>query len=236
MAEWSKIGDFYSRICYKHRKNLEQLLIPWGYINVLMTEMFVGWGITPKMSPAHSGTAQLLGAHSECSSSPLKLSLGLGTLPGPLCSVPHTPAVGSCLDSHLLSFRTRVSFQTRQTRRALWDRDGNKRGNELMSHSFIQCKNSWNWMFWTYHRAWRTIWARGSRETLFTLEKKCNSLIPSDSSAPSWEYSDYSPVPGNVCPGFSQMAKAKGFMFLPCSNLCWERDFVGQGKSLLESG
>lgn len=78
------------------------------YINVYMTEMFVGWGITPKMGPAHS----------ECSSSPLKLSLGLGTLPGPLCSV------GSCVDSHLLSFRTRVSFQTRQTWRALWDRGG----------------------------------------------------------------------------------------------------------------
>lgn len=126
-------------------------------------------------------TAQLLGAHSECSSSPLKLSLGLVALPslvlpaaGPLCSAicPPNPtwdhAMGSRVDSHLLPFRTRVSFQTRQTRRALWD-TGKTKQNEFMSYSLISFKNSWNWMLWTYHWAWRTIWARGSRETLFTL-------------------------------------------------------------------
>lgn len=60
--------------------------------------------------------------------------------------------------------------------------------------------------------------------------KKCNSFIPRDSSAPSWEYSDYSPVPGNFSPGFSQTAKAKGLIFFPCSNLCWKRDFGGHRK------
>lgn len=138
-----------------------------------MTEMFIGWRITPQMgqgsAPPPSPTAQLLGAHSECSSSPLKLSLGLVTVPslvlpaaGPLWWI----LGGSWVGSHLLPFRTRVSFQTRQTRRALWE---NKRGDEFMSHSFIQLRNSWSWMLWTYHWAWRTIWARRSRETLFTL-------------------------------------------------------------------
>lgn len=50
-----------------------------------MREKFIGWRITPKMGQGsaapHSPTAQFLGAHSECSSSPLKLSLGLVTLP-----------------------------------------------------------------------------------------------------------------------------------------------------------
>lgn len=42
------------------------------------------------------------------------------------------------------------------------------------------------------------------------------------------------PVPGNICPDFSQMVKAikhQGFMFLSCSNLYWKRDFGGHGNS-----
>lgn len=114
---------------------------------------------------------------------------------------------------------------------------GNKRGNEFMAHSFIHLKTH------GIGCSGHTIGPGGpsgpgdpGRPCSPWKKKKCNSLIPSDSSAPSWEYSDYPPVPGNVCPGFSQMAKAKGFVFLPRSNLCWKRDFVGHGQSPMESG
>lgn len=147
-----------------------------------MTEMFIGWRTTPKMgsAPPHSPTARSLGT--ECSSSALQLSLGLVTLPSLVLQLPsplqcplspHSPAGTRQWDpGWILTFSPlgpESPFRPGKPGGPLGTQRENKRGNKFVSHSFIPFKTPWNWLLWTYHWAWRTIRARRSRETLFTL-------------------------------------------------------------------